>query len=90
MGIVDETVEDSVGSGGITDLFVPTGNRQLRSQDCRTGLIPVFTDFPEVAAFGFGERSHRPVIDHQYLDAAQAQQQTAEAAIRACDGKIAE
>jgi len=54
---------DSVGSGGIADLFVPAGDRELRGQNRRTGLVAVFADFPEVAAFGFDEGSHGPVVD---------------------------
>src|SRR6185295_3618229 len=54
VSVVNQAVEDTVSGSGIADLFVPAGNRQLRGQDRRTGLVTIFADFPEVAAFGFG------------------------------------
>jgi hypothetical protein len=47
-GHVNQPVEDTVSGGGIADLFVPARHR----------LIAVFANFPEIAAFEFGERSH--------------------------------
>ena len=70
MGVVHQPVQDSVSGGGVADLFMPAGNRQLRGQDCRTGLIAIFADFPEVAAFRFCQRCHGPVVDHQHVNTA--------------------
>ncbi len=75
MGIVHQPVEDAIGGGGIADLLVPAGDRQLRSQDGRAGLIAILADLPEVAPLGFAQRSHRPVVDHQHIDAAEFGQQ---------------
>jgi hypothetical protein len=33
MGVVNQAIKDSVGCGGIADLFVPAGDRQLRGQN---------------------------------------------------------
>src|SRR5271170_3841596 len=89
MSVVDQAVEDTVRGGGIADLFVPARHRQLRGEDGRARLIAIFADFPKVAAFGVGERSHGPVVDHQDIDTAQAYQQTAQTTVGACDGQVA-
>jgi hypothetical protein len=39
MRVVNQAVEDAVGYRGIADLFVPLGDRNLRGEDHRTGLI---------------------------------------------------
>ena len=62
MGVVNQPIEDAVGGRGIADLFVPVSDRQLRGQDRRARLMTVLADLPEVAAFGFRQRSHGP--DH--------------------------
>ena len=66
------------------------GNRQLRGQDCRAGLIAILADLPAVAALGFRQRSHGPVVDHQHVDAAEPNQQTAQTAVGARQRQIAE
>src|SRR3984893_9128307 len=49
MRVVPQPVEDSVGQGGISDLFVPAGHRQLRSQDYRACPVAILGDLPEVS-----------------------------------------
>ena len=90
MGVLDQTVEDAIGQRRISDLLVPARYRPLRSQDRGTHLIAVFTDLPEVATFGLGQRSHSPVVDYQDIDAAESREQVAQAAIRARYRHIAE
>jgi hypothetical protein len=90
MGVVNQPVEDAVSGGGIADLFVPARHRQLGGEDGRAGLIAILADLPEVAPFGFGHGSHGPVVDHQYIDAAEPRQQTAQTAIGPRDGQIPE
>lgn len=62
MGIVDRAVEDAVGQGVIVDLLVPLADGELRGEDQRARLVAIFADFPEVAALGFVQRCHGPVI----------------------------
>jgi hypothetical protein len=45
---------------------------ELRGQDRGTSLIAVLTDVAKVASFGFRERSHGPIVDHQYINAAES------------------
>jgi hypothetical protein len=71
MSVVHEPVEDTVGDGGVSDLLVPLQDGNLRSQDRRSCLITLVTDFPEVAPLGFLHGRHGPVIDHQNIDTAE-------------------
>jgi hypothetical protein len=54
---VDETVENSVGDGGIGDHLVPVIDRHLAGDDGRSALVPVVNDLEKVAALVTGERS---------------------------------
>src|SRR5689334_15735984 len=71
MRVVHKSIEDTVGGRWIADLFVPARHRKLRSQDCGAHLVAVFADLPEVAALGFCERSHGPVVDDEDIDSAE-------------------
>ena len=44
MGVMNEAIEDSVGGGGIADLFVPARDGKLRGQDRRARLIAILAD----------------------------------------------
>ena len=90
MRVVDQPVEDTVGQRGIADLLVPPRDRQLRSEDGRADLIAILADLPEVAAFGFRQRGHGPIIDHQYINASESGKQIAKAAVSASDRQVAE
>src|ERR1019366_1065966 len=70
VGILNQTVQDAIGDGGIADLLVPARDRQLGSKDGGTGLIAIIADLPDFAALVFIQRRHGPVIDHQNVDAA--------------------
>jgi hypothetical protein len=50
-GFVNQAVEVAISDGGIADLFVPAGDRQLRSQNQRADLVTVFADLSKVTAF---------------------------------------
>jgi len=53
MGVANRPVENTVGQCRIADLFVPAGDRKLRSEDSGAHLVAVLADLPEVAALGF-------------------------------------
>ena len=50
VGVVDESVEDGVGDGGIADELVPAIDGQLAGHDDRSRLVSILDDFEEVAA----------------------------------------
>ena len=78
------------GHPRVTNLFMPAAHGQLRGQDHGSGLMAVFADLPEAAAFRFAQPRHGPVVDDVYIDAAQFGKQEAEASIGAGDGQITE
>ena len=90
MGVVDQTVEDAVGDGGIADLLVPARDRQLRSEDGRANLVAILADLPDVATLAFVQRRHGPVVDHQNIDATESSQEMAQAAIGSRQGQFAQ
>jgi hypothetical protein len=48
MGVVDETVQDGVGIGGVTDDTVPCGYGELAGDDRRTTAVAVLEDFQQI------------------------------------------
>ena len=60
---------------------MPFRHRHLRSQNQRTRLATILADLPEVAPFVLTHRRHCPVVHHQHIDLAEAQQEIAQAAI---------
>src|SRR5215472_1346857 len=72
MCIVNKPVENAIGQRRVADLLVPARDRQLRCQDGRAHLIAILGDLPEIPALGFGQRSHRPVVDYQNINTSQS------------------
>ena len=70
MSIVHEPVEDAVGDGGITDLRVPGGDRQLTGQQGGMHLITRIADLQKITALSLGQRRHRPIVDDQQIEPA--------------------
>lgn len=83
MGVVHEPIEDAISQSRVADLFVPARHRQLRSQDCGAHLIAILAYLPEIAALGFRQRSHRPIVDHKNIDTSQSGQQIAKVPVGA-------
>ena len=67
-----QPVENAVGQGGITNLLVPLGDRQLTGEDHRAHLVAVLADFQEVAPLGVGQGRHGPVVHQQHVEAGQS------------------
>ncbi len=83
MRVVNQTVEDAVGDGGVADLLVPLDDGNLRSEDGGAGLVALFGDFSEVAPLGFLHGRHGPVVNDQDIDAAEPGKQISLAAVGA-------
>src|SRR5258707_372283 len=71
VSVVNQSVEDAIGYGRITDLFMPAGDGQLRRENQRADLIAVLANLPEVPALWFRQRRHSPIVDHQHVNPAQ-------------------
>ncbi len=67
-----------VGDGGIADLRVPGGDRQLTGQQRGARLVSRIADLQEVTALGFGHRRHGPVVDDQQVDPPESVQSSLE------------
>ena len=67
MGIVDETVQDGVGIGGVTDDTVPGGYGELAGNDRRSAAVAVLKDFQKIVTGLFVERLETPVVQNQEL-----------------------
>ena len=61
-GAMNETVEDGVGQGGIVELAMPVGDRELTGDDHRAVAEAVVEEFEEIAAAGCIDRRQSPVV----------------------------
>lgn len=87
---MDQPVEDAIGERRIADLFVPVGERQLRSQDHRSALIAVIAKLQEVTPFTVFQGSHGEVVQDQDVDARELGELATEASVDMRDGEVAE
>ena len=49
MGIVEDAIADRVGQGGVGEVVVPLGRRQLAGDDRRAIAVAVLEDLEQVA-----------------------------------------
>ncbi len=54
--MVEQAVEQRVGDGRLSDVFVPRSDGQLTCDERRTRTVTVFDDFQEVVPFLCGKR----------------------------------
>ena len=66
--IVDETVENGVGDGGVGDDLVPVIDGHLAGDDGGTTLMPVVDDLEEIAALVGGQRCQSPIVEDEEFD----------------------
>ena len=48
VGIVDQTIQDGISGGRISDLLMPMGDGELRGEDRRSTVIAVLADLVKV------------------------------------------
>ena len=65
MGVVDQSVEDGVGDGGIADLLVPVIHRELTGDDGGGVTVPLLDDLQKVSSFGVGHGGEPEIVNHQ-------------------------
>ena len=63
MGTVNQTVEDSIGDGGIADVRMPFVNGQLAGNDGGSATVTVIDDLQQVAPLLRGEWGQAPVVE---------------------------
>lgn len=63
MGVVEDAVADGVGYGGVADVVVPLGSRDLAGEDGGAGAVAVLDDLEEVATLLVLGLRRRPDLD---------------------------
>ena len=72
MGAGNQAVGDRVGDGGIAQVIVPLGDRNLAGQDGGAEAVAVIDHLEEVATILIAKRGDAPVIQDQQLDSGEA------------------
>ena len=81
VGVVDEAVEDGVGEGGVAEVVVPGVWGELAGDEGAAGVVAVVEEFEEVAAVAVSERGDAPVFEQDEVEALQAGEEGAVAAV---------
>ena len=68
VGVVNDTIEDGIGNGGIADDLVPVFERQLAGDEYRSDVVAIFDDLEEISALVGIEGFRPPVIDDEQFD----------------------
>ena len=71
MSVMDETVQDGVGIGGIADDFVPTVDRKLGGDHRGAASIALFKDFQEIMPRDGVEWLKPPIIEDEKVGSAE-------------------
>jgi hypothetical protein len=87
IGVVQETVEDGVGDGGIADDLVPAIHGQLAGDDGGASLVAILDDLEQVAALLVVELLGSPVVEDEQVGPGEAAQHLGVAAVTACQGE---
>ena len=67
MGIMDQSVEDSIGDGGIADLFMPVLHRELTGDDGGGMTVSLLNNLQEVSSLGVVHGSKTQIVDDQNM-----------------------
>ncbi len=67
VGTVDKPVEDRIGDGGLCDLTVPFGHRQVAGDDFGLTGQAIIEDFEEVASAGGIKRCQAPIVENDHI-----------------------
>ena len=72
---MQDAIADGVGQGGVGEVVVPLGRRQLARDDGRAVAVAVLEDLEQVAALLVGDGRQAPVVDEQDVDAGELAEQ---------------
>jgi hypothetical protein len=90
VGVVDETIQDGVGIGGVADDAVPGGDGKLAGDDRRSTAVAVLEDFQEIVPRLFVERFETPLVEDQKLNVAQGALQPGVSSVAAGERALGE
>jgi len=54
--VVEQSVAEGIGDGGVAHLVVPFAHGQLAREDCGSVAVAIFHDFEKVETISFAER----------------------------------
>ena len=89
VGIVDQTIQDGIRGGRISDLLMPMGDGELGGQDGGSIVIAILADLVEVPSLGLGQGIHGPIIDDEHVGAGNLTKELVEGAVGSSHGQIA-
>src|SRR5208282_704227 len=90
VGVVDDTVEDGVGVGGLADDLVPFVHRRLAGDDGGAPPVALLNDLKQVLAGGGVERPKAKVVQDKHIHPRKRLEEPGMAAIAAGERQIAE
>ncbi len=90
MRVVEEPVADGVAEGGLADVVVSLGRRQLVRDDGRAAAVAVLEDLQQVTPLLVLHGGQAPVIEDQHVHAGELAQEAAVGAIRSCQPEVVE
>jgi len=61
MGVVQEAIADRVGQGGLAEIVVPVGGRQLARDDRGAAAVAILEDLEQVAALLILDGGEAPI-----------------------------
>jgi hypothetical protein len=90
VGVVEQPITDSVGEGGLADVIVPLGGRELARHDRRAAAVAILEDLEEVAPLLVLHRRQSPVLKDKDVHPGELTQELAVGAIGACEAEVVE
>lgn len=81
VSVVEQTVEDGVGDGGVADGVMPEFQGELTGHERGAATLAVVEDFQEVTVLGILKFFHAPVVDDQQSRLLELTGQPREAAV---------
>lgn len=62
---MQDSVEDGVGDGGVSQILVPLRGRELAGDDGRPVRVAILDHLEQVVTVGFESRAEGPVVDDE-------------------------
>ena len=88
MGIVHKAVQNGVGVSGIANDLMPSGQRELGSDDGRSAAIPLFEDFEQITTGAGVKGLEAEVIENEKIGPTEGFDQARMATIASGEGHV--
>ena len=87
---MEDAVADGVGQGGVGEVVVPLGGRELAGDDGRAGAVAILEDLEQVAALRVLDGGEAPVVDDEDVEAGELAEEADAGAVGAGQGELME